>query len=353
MRFPLSMPSLGTEEHKYVSEALRDGWISGSGKYVDSFEAALCRVVARNFAIATSSGTSAIEVVLRALDIGPADEVIVPALTFASPATAVVRSGATPVLCEISPEHWTIDPRCASRLVTNRTRAIIAVDLMGHPCEFDQLESLGVPIIEDAAEAHGASIGSRKTGSFGLASIFSFHANKAISTGEGGAILTDDEDLAAKCRVVASHGMRPDRPYYHNVLGQNAKMTNVTAAIGLAQAERWSELTKARTGVELQYRNLLTPLRVESRPIADWATYSTWLTCVLSEDPEAIVRIGRSAGIDCRRVWPPIPASKVFERFSSGPYPVAEMVSRHALWLPTWSHMDNSSIEEIVRSLWG
>ncbi|MCI0560426.1 MAG: aminotransferase class I/II-fold pyridoxal phosphate-dependent enzyme, partial [Nitrososphaera sp.] len=238
MRVPLSTVSLGDAEKKYALSAIETGWISSSGEYVDRLEQAIAARCYRNHAIAVSSGAVALELVLRAMNIGPGDEVIVPALTFVAPAAAVRAVGARPVFADIHQSTWTIDPVDVQRVIGPNTRAIIAVDLLGHPCDYGNLLNLGIPLIEDAAEAHGALYNDLEVGGFGLASIFSFYANKIITSGEGGCVLTHDEHLARLMRTIAGHGMTRELPYWHSVVGTNFRMTNVTAAIGLGQVER-------------------------------------------------------------------------------------------------------------------
>ncbi|WP_285625800.1 DegT/DnrJ/EryC1/StrS family aminotransferase [Actinoallomurus iriomotensis] len=351
MRIPLSSPSIGALESAFVSDAMSSGWISGSGPYLDRFQRGIARLTGRRHVLAVSSGTAALELALRALGVGPGDEVIVPALTFVSPAATVRTVGATPVMCDITPQDWTIDPALAASLVTDRTRAIIAVDLLGHPCDFDRLSELGVPLIEDAAQAHGAGYKGSPTGSFGNISIFSFHSNKTISTGEGGCAGTDDDELADRMRIIANHGMRPERRYWHEVVGHNMRMTNVTAAIGAAQLERWDELTARRNAVADRYRSSIADDAVGHRPIAPWARYSCWLHPVTVPDRDELVGELRSGGIDARAIWPSLPELPLYADGVRLPCPVAAEVSASTAWLPTWSHMPEEDTKTVVQAL--
>jgi perosamine synthetase len=351
MRIPLAIPSIGELERRYVTEAVASGWISGSGPYIDAFESALCTRFARRHVVAVSNGTVALELSLLALGIGPGDEVIVPALTFAAPAAAVRTVGAQPVLADVTAETWTIDPTEIAFLITQRTKAIIAVDVMGHPCDFDSLQAFDIPVIEDAAEAHGASYKGRSVGTFGQISIFSFHANKSITTGEGGCIATDNYRIAQQVRIIANHGMRPERPYYHEHVGRNARITNLTAAVGVAQAARWEELIAARSVLAERYRSHLAEIGCFGRPEASWATVSLWLQTVVLERRDAVIDLVRAAGIDARPIWPALSDLPLYYSSVRRACPVSSSIAATTAWLPTWSHMTEDLIIEIVEAL--
>ncbi len=254
MRVPLCQVQLSDKEISYAEDALNTGWISGTGAYVEKFERAVAAKVECERVVAVSSGTTALHLALLALDIGPGDEVIVPALTFVSPAAVVKHVGGRPVFADIAPDSWTLDTDHVRQLINDRTKAIIAVDLLGHSCDYEKLSRLGVTLIEDAAQAHGARYRNKPVGSFGRMSTFSFHANKAVCSGEGGCVATNDHELADHMRLITNHGMSPQRPYWHDVVGHNFRMTNVTAAIGLGQVERWEQLVAARNQVAEAYR---------------------------------------------------------------------------------------------------
>ncbi|MFI7426703.1 DegT/DnrJ/EryC1/StrS family aminotransferase [Micromonospora sp. NPDC049836] len=350
---PLSRPSLGPREQAYVQDALASGWVSGTGPYVERFEAALAERLWRSHVVAVSSGTTALELTLAALGIGPGDEVIVPALTFAAPAAAVLTVGATPVLCDVSPADWTLDPAAAGELITAHTRAVIAVDVLGHPCDYAALARLGLPVIEDAAQAHGAAVGDAPAGSFGLASVFSFHVNKAVTSGEGGCVATDDAELAARVRLLAHHGMTPQRPYVHEVAGRNGRMTNLTAALGLAQVERWEELVAARRRVGERYTAHADGLGFGGRPVRPGVRASCWLHTVATDPAtrERLVRLGRVAGVDVRGIWPALPELALYRDRAPRPWPVAAAVSRSCAWLPTSADLTDEEIDRVVRAV--
>lgn len=351
MKVPLSNVNLSDLEREYAHNALASGWISGSGSYLMRFEDALAVRLSRKHAIAVTNGTAALELALRVLGISSGDEVIVPALTFVSPAATVLAVGATPVLADITEESWTIDPAEVARLRTSRTKAIIAVDLLGHPCDYEQLLGLGLPVVEDAAEAHGSLYRGKPSGGLGVISTLSFHANKTITTGEGGSVATDADELAADMRLIANHGMSPARPYWHDVVGRNFRMTNVTAAIGLAQVERWDDLVSARNEVASRYDAELAGSSCRRRPVASWAMEACWLYTVTIPQRAPAIEFVRSRGIDARAIWPALSSLPLFRNGARGTYPVATRIASTAAWLPTWAGMPIETISYVTDAL--
>ena len=351
MKIPLSSVNLSDLENEYVRDALSKGWISGTGKYVSLFEEALCQKLGRGYAIATANGTLALELVLRALDIGEGDEVILPALTFVAPAAAVKAVGGIPVFADITLTTWTIDPDDVRKKITSKTKAIIAVDLLGHPADYNPLISFGLPVIEDAAEAHGAFYYGQPVGTLGVVAIFSFHANKAITTGEGGCVLTDDASLNQKMRLLANHGMTKEKPYWHDIVGFNYRMTNLTAAIGLGQVERWDELIQSRNTVAETYDHYLRDLPLQRRPIAYWAKEACCLYTTSLDARDEILKHVRAQGIDARAIWYSLPDLPLYRASCRGIYTTAQEISRHAMLLPTWSNMPIETIKQVCSSV--
>jgi perosamine synthetase len=347
---PLSSVDIGPTEAAYVEEALADGSLSGTGPFVGLFEEGISGRVGRRHTVAVANGTLAVELALRGLGIGPGDEVIVPALTFAAPAMSVLAVGAAPVPVDVTRETWTICPDATAAALTARTRAILAVDVLGHPADYDALVALGVPIIEDAAEAHGAQYRGRNAGGFGVVSTFSFHASKTIATGEGGCVCTDSPDLADRMRVIAHHGMRPEHPYLSEVVGRNFRMTNLTAAVGLGQLDRWDELVAGRNRIGSRYRELLAGAACQHRPVAGWATYACWLEAVIVEDRSPVLERLRGERIDARAIWPALPDQPVLGP-SRPPQPVAQDIADHALFLPTYGRLTDEQIKFIAATL--
>jgi perosamine synthetase len=348
---PLSAVSLSSLEREYVLEALDQAMLSSSGRHVQRFEDAMAKRVGVLHAVATSSGTSALELLLRAMKIGPGDEVVVPAFTFASPALATILVGAEPVFADITWETWTLDVDDVRCVLTPKTRAIIAVDVLGHPCDYDALASFGLPIIEDAAEAHGATYKGRPAGSLGVASIFSFHANKAITCGEGGCVLTDDRSLADRARQLNAFGMQADRRYWHTEVGCNHRMANLVAAVALGQVERWETLVAGRARVAATYDRALQSVPVERRPVAEWAGEAVWLYTVATDRRDAVLAACSRRGIDARAVWPSLPENPAFARFVRRACPRAQTVANRAIWLPTWSDMPEESVNSVAEAV--
>jgi perosamine synthetase len=345
---PLSSLSLSAIERTYVNRAMADGMLSSTGPFVRAFERAFAERIGVRHVVATNSGTSALELVMWALGIGPGDEVIVPALTFAAPASVIIHTGARPVFCDIDQESWTLDPKQVAQAITPNTKAILAVDILGHPCDYNALEAFGIPVIEDAAEAHGACYFDRPVGSLGIASVFSFFANKSIAAGEGGCVGTDDADLAARLRMLNNFGIDPLRRYWHLEAGFNYRMTNLTAAVALGQVERWDELMAGRARVAAAYDAGLSKADITRRPRAAWAREAVWLYTIATEHRASILASCERRGIDAREIWPILPESPAFRGFATTSYPVAQRVAATAMWLPTWSDMPENSVGRVV-----
>lgn len=350
-QIPLSNISITATENHMVRDALASGWVSGSGRYVNLFESTMAQICERKFAIATANGTLALEALVRAM-ISPGAAVVVPALTFVSPAAAVLSFGATPVFVDVDPVSWCLSPLKvaeAIELFDRDIEAMIAVDLLGHPAEYTTLKKFGLPIIEDAAEAHGAAGqdngGFSPCGSFGEASIFSFHANKTISSGEGGIVLTNNEELAKKVRLIVNHGMTSQ--YHHDIVGSNYRMTNLTAALGYAQVTRWVELVQGRNSIRAMYESYM-PKGVQFRPVADYAYPSTWMVCILHPERDAALKRLRENGVDARAIFKPIPSlPPYFEPDWQERYPVAAAIASQAMFLPTFHDLTITEVKQV------
>lgn len=348
MAIRFSNINIGKAELENVIDAMRRDWISGSGDYIDRFEAALTQATGAKYAIATANGTLALVLALQALGVGRGDHVIVPNLTFAAPAAAVRMVGAWPILCDVDPATWTIDPQKVRHLIRHDTTAIIAVDTLGHPADYDALRDVaaGLPIIQDAAEAHGAFYKGAPVGNQGDVAIMSFHANKTITTGEGGCLLTSDQALADRARLIANHGMSPDRRYWHEVVGSNYRMTNVTAAIGVAQMARWDELVEGRRQVAALYDEWIDN-RFIRRPTAAWATPSTWMFALdAGELQSAVYEALKLYGVDARRIWRPLSEMPPYE--TARDFSESVKIADSVIMLPTWAGMRRGYIEVIA-----
>jgi perosamine synthetase len=248
---PISKPYIGAREKELVLDALESGWVSSIGQYIDEFEANFARYYGTEYAIAVSSATTGLHLALASLGLQRGDEVIILDLAFVATANAVAYTGATPVLADIDADTLCMDPASVKSLISARTRAIIPVHLYGHPADMDALtgigDSHGVDIIEDAAEAHGAEYRGRKVGGLGKCGVFSFYGNK-VTTGEGGMLITNDREFYLRARRLRDHAMNPQRRYFHEELGFNYRITNLRAALGVAQLERIDEFLDRRGG---------------------------------------------------------------------------------------------------------
>ena len=352
---PVYTPLLDGREEKYVLDAVRSGWISSLGSYVTRFEQEFARFCGVQHAISVSNGTVALHLALHALGVGPGDEVIVPSLTFVATANAVHYTGATPVFADVDPTTWCIDPEDVERRITPRTRAILPVHLYGHPAPMPALQELAdkhhLILIEDAAEAHGAAIHGRRVGGWGRIAAFSFYANKIITTGEGGMLTTDDEALAARCRTLRDHAMPPHRRYWHEEVGFNYRMTNLQAAVGVAQMERIERFLERKREIAARYREQLAGVPgVTFAAERSGYTNVYWMVSILVESPYALSRDElisalRERGIDSRPFFHPMDTLPPYR--SDVPRPVALHLSRCGLNLPSSPALTDTQIDYI------
>ncbi len=262
IRVPIFKTQFTGNEEKYVSECIATGWVSSAGEFVERFEREFAKYIGVKYSTSACNGTCALHLALLSLGVGRGDEVIVPDFTFAATASAVMHAGAKPVLVDIDPITLNIDPVEIEKNITKKTKAIIPVHLYGRPAPMEDImeiaERHGLLVIEDAAEAHGAMIGSMKVGSFGNAAIFSFYGNKIITTGEGGMVVSNDGEAINRASLLKNHGMRKEKRYWHDVVGYNYRLTNVQAAIGLAQLEKIEEKIELKRHVAKCYDRLFS-----------------------------------------------------------------------------------------------
>src|SRR5215207_70189 len=335
---PVAAPVLAGREKEYVADCMESGWISSAGRYVELFEAEFAKFCGVRHAVSCCNGTAALHLSLAALGVGPGDEVIVPTLTFVATANAVTYCGARPVFADSEPETWNLDPAQVAAKVTPRTKGIVAVHLYGNPAEMDTLRALasrhGLFLVEDAAEAHGALHRGRRAGSLGDLAAFSFYGNKIIATGEGGMVVTDDDALAARVRLLRGQGMDPERRYWFPVVGYNYRMMNIPAAIGLAQLERAGWHTARRREVAAGYRRLLGNVPGLSwQAERDWARHAFWMFTILLGDEAADGRDRLMArlleeGVETRPVFYPLHSLPPYREAARGEeFPVAERLA--------------------------
>lgn len=358
MRIPVAAPVIGRREREYVQAALEAGEVSSLGRFVREFEEAFARYLGAAHAVATANGTVALHLALLALSVGPGDEVLVPALTFVATANAVVYCGARPVLVDVDPVHGNLDPQAIEAHVSPATRGIIVVHLYGHPVDYDAIAAVatrrGLWVLEDAAEAHGAEYRGRKAGTLAPVGVFSFYGNKIVTTGEGGMVVTNDPRLAARMRLLRDHGMSPGRRYWHEVIGFNYRMTNLQAALGLAQLSQLDEFVARKRAIASRYANLLTDvpgLRVLGEE--SWAKSAFWMTCLeLDEaagwDRQRLMAHLAEAGIETRPFFVPLSRLPMYEA-PEGRYPVAERLGRQGMNLPSGVALTDAQVDYVAR----
>ena len=363
---PVNEPLLDGNEAKYLLECIRTGWISSEGPYVSEFERMFAARVGRKHAVAVANGSVALDAAVVAAGIGPGDEVIMPAFTIISCAAAVVRAGALPVLVDSDPVTWNMDVAAIEGKITTRTRAIMVVHIYGLPVDMDPLiavaEKHGLKIIEDAAEMHGQTYKGRPCGSFGLISTFSFYPNKHVTTGEGGMIVTDDEVVAEHCRSLRNLCFRPEKRFVHDELGWNYRMTNLQAAIGLAQLERLDEFVARKREMGRRYTEALAPLRdrlqlpLERTDFADniYWVYGMVLDDAMPFDATEMMRRLAMRKIGSRPFFWSMHEQPVFVKmgmFGGERYPVAERLARRGFYVPSGMALSAEQIAYVATTL--
>ncbi|GAB4547208.1 MAG: DegT/DnrJ/EryC1/StrS family aminotransferase [Anaerolineae bacterium] len=356
---PVCEPTLGGNEARYVLDCIESNWISSAGKYIPRFEEAFAALCDTRYGVACANGTVALHLALATLGIGPGDEVILPAFTMIATINAVTYTGATPVLVDSEPHTWNMDLNQVADKITPRTRAVMPVHTYGHPVDMDPLMAMaerhGFYVIEDAAEAHGAEYKGRKAGSLGQAGCFSFYANKIITTGEGGMITTNDPDIARLARNLRDHAFSEERHFWHKYLGYNYRMTNMQAAVGLAQTEQMASFVEARRANAARYTAALSQIPgIVTPPEADWARSVFWMYSILVEDDFGMNRDGLRAflanhGIETRTFFIPMHLQPIYyQAFKGQRYPVAEMLCQRGFYLPSASSLTAREVDYIT-----
>jgi perosamine synthetase len=356
---PVCEPVLGGNEKKYVMECLDTNWISSVGGFIPRFEEQFAQACQARYGIACANGTVSLHLVLAALDLGPGDEVIIPTFTMIATINAVTYTGATPVLVDSEAITWNMDINQLADKITPRTKAIIPVHTYGHPVDMDPVlglaEQHGLWVIEDAAEAHGAEYKGRRAGGLGHAAGFSFYANKNITTGEGGMVTTNDRQLADLCRNLRDHAFSPERHFWHKYIGFNYRMTNLQAAIGLAQTEQLDGFVAARRRNAALYNDLLAEIPgIVTPPEREDCLSVYWMYSVLVGDEFGLRRDElrhylAQHGIETRTFFIPMHLQPVYyECFRGERYPVAEDLCRRGFYYPSASSLTETQIRYIA-----
>lgn len=357
-------PLLDGREKELLNQCIDTGWVSSDGPFVGEFERSFSSFVGTKHGVAVANGTAALDIAIKALGLGPGDEVIVPTFTIISCASAIVGAGATPVLVDSEPETWNMDVSQVERKITSKTKAIMPVHIYGHPVDMGELmplaEAHGLHVIEDAAEAHGAEYHGRKAGSFGHLNCFSFYANKIVTTGEGGMLVTDDEELAERSRSLRNLCFQPQKRFYHEELGFNYRMTNLQAAVGVAQVERIDEFIDIKRRNAALYNERLGDIPGLQLP-AEKQGYKNvyWMYGVVLDEKYGMDAVQFAAalmekGVQTRPFFLGMHEQPVFLQrglFGGESYPVAERIARQGLYLPSGLTLNEAQIDQVSEAV--
>jgi perosamine synthetase len=361
---PVNEPLLNGNEKKYLNECIDTGWISSEGPFIKKLEEQFAAKNDRTYGIALCNGTAALEIAVEALGITKGDEVIMPAFTIISCASAIIKMGAIPVLVDSDLQTWNMDVTQIDAKITSKTKAIMVVHIYGLPVDMDAVlevaKKYNLKIIEDAAEAHGQTYKGRACGSFGDISVFSFYPNKLITTGEGGMVLTNDEKLAERCKSLRNLCFMPTKRFVHEELGWNMRMTNLQAALGVAQLERWDEFISIKRKMGKLYTSLLKDEKSISIPVerTSYAENIYWVFGVMSENnnitAEMIMKKLAEKQIATRPFFYPMHLQPVFKKmnlFIGEKYPNAEKMYEYGFYLPSGLALTDDQIKEVVKTL--
>jgi perosamine synthetase len=363
---PVNEPLLNGNEKRYLNECIETGWISSEGPFVKKFEDDFAKKVYRKYGIAVSNGTVALDLAIAALGIGKGDEVIMPTFTIISCAAAIVRAGAKPVLVDSDPITYNINIGDIENRITKRTKAIMVVHIYGLPVEMDKVleiaKKYNLKVIEDAAEVIGQTYNGQPCGSFGDISTFSFYPNKHITSGEGGMVLVNDEDIAKKCREYRNLCFIPPRRFIHEELGWNFRMTNLQAALGVAQLERLDEFVIKKREIGNWYNNLLVgmedciELPLQKNEVSEniYWVYSILLKDKVPFDAFEAMNLLSNLGVGTRPFFYPMHLQPVFKKmglFEKEAYPVAENIAERGFYLPSGLALTYNQAEEVAKKL--
>ena len=354
---PVCAPVLNGNEKSYVLDCIDSTWISSNGKYIGLFESKFADFIGTKHAISCCNGTVALHLALLALGTKPGDEILVPTLTFVATANAVTYCGAKPVFIDSEEQTWNINPELIQSKITPHTRGIIVVHLYGHPADIDPILEIAKAnnlfVIEDVAEAHGAEYKGRKTGLFGDISTFSFYGNKIITTGEGGMVCTQNDELAIRIRQLKGQGQDFENRYWFPVIGFNYRMTNIEAAIGLAQLENVEWHMQRRKDVANYYREQLSHVdKLKFSPEMPWAKNAFWMSSVVLDleiNRDTVMKQLYSYNIETRPFFYPMHILPIYKPdIGKNQYPVADFLSRQGINLPSSSSLERQQIKYIT-----
>lgn len=362
---PVNQPLIAKNALTYVSDCIKTGWVSSAGTYISRFEESFAKFVGSDHAITTTSGTTALHLALASLRIGHGDEVILPDHTMFACAAAVVYTGAKPVAVDVERDTWNINVSQIETKITKRTKVIMPVHIYGHPADMDPITKLAkkyrLAVVEDAAEAHGARYRGKMVGSIGTINAFSFYANKIITTGEGGMVVTNNKNLAKRARMLKDLAHSPKRRFLHEEVGFNYRLTNLQAALGLAQLEEVNRFIKKKLWMASLYNQLLSKIEgVTLPPKKPWANNVYWMYAVLIEDAFGMSRDElqiklKHQGIDTRTFFIPLhrqPALINAGYFKGRQhFPVSEEIANRGLYLPSGLAITETQIRAVCKAI--
>lgn len=347
---PIAKPHIGDKEMSFVREAVESGWVSSQGPFLEKFEQAFAAFCGTKYCVLTFNGSVAIQLLLETLKIGHNDEVIIPDLTFVATANMVKVTGAKPVLVDVTEDGWCIDPDKIEEKITNKTKAIIAVHLYGNVADMNKLRTIakkyGLYLIEDAAEAHGASLNGKIVGGLGDAATFSFYGNKIITTGEGGAITTNSEEIALRAKFLRDHGMSKEKRYWHPELGFNYRMTNIQAALGLAQLSQVDFFLADRDRIFKSYKKHLEPHGLILNPQIDGIKPVNWMTSIVArqltrDSRDKLLESMKACDVEVRPFFYPL---SHFPMYLNKTPQISEKLSSTGFNLPTFFGIEEEAI---------
>ena len=357
---PVSKPLLGELEEKNLIECVRSGWISSGGPFVQQLEEKMADYCSRKYGVSLSSGTAALQVAFECLHLKKGDEVILPSFTIISCVIAVIETGATPVLVDVDPETWTMNPQDVAKKINRNTKAILCVHIYGHPVDMDPMLELAqehnLVIIEDAAEAIGSEYKGKKCGGVGHIGIFSFYGNKLISCGEGGMLLTDNEEFAQRARQFRNMCFGQDERFRHDEIGHNYRMTNMQAALGVAQFERVDSFVERKREVARRYNEAFQDLPLQLPVERDWALSTYWMYGLLLEKDSGLDAISFAKKLEeqyvqCRPFFLGMHEQPVLQRmgyFKGITMKVTELLYRRGVYLPCGQAITDTQIETVI-----
>jgi perosamine synthetase len=357
-KIPLYQPSLTGNEKKYVSDCLDSTWISSKGKYIAIFENKFAEYLGVKYATTVSNGTVALHLALLALGIRRGDEIIVPTLTYVASVNAIAYTGAKPVFVDSLPDTWQMDPHDVKKKISKNTKAIMVVHIYGHPCEMDELVRIGKEnklfLVEDCAEAIGSKYEERQVGTFGDIATFSFFGNKTITTGEGGMVVTNNKRIFRKAAHFKGQGLVEGREYWHDVVGYNYRMTNICAAIGLAQLEQVETFLERKRQIANWYVEGLegVPSITFHQEIGN-ICHSYWMCSILVDDPlkrDPLRQYLAKVGIETRPFFHPVHTMPMYRK-KNAKYSVAESLASRGINLPSYASLKKEQINFICRKI--